>query len=117
MQTPLPVPKKRGRAYPEGQWSAEETEELARAAVAQASSKAVIVIHQQEDRPSPLYSTWAIDQGRSRSAEENEELARAAEARASFTAVIVNDQQEDRPSPLDSTLVIDLPWRRGQPYP
>ena len=31
--------------------------------MAAASSKAVIVIHQQEDRPSPLYSLWAIDQG------------------------------------------------------
>ena len=26
--------------------------------MAAASSKAVIVIHQQEDRPSPLYSSW-----------------------------------------------------------
>jgi hypothetical protein len=60
MQTPLPVPQKRGGAYQEGQWSAEETEELSMAA---ASSQAVIVIHQQEDRPSPLYSSWAIDQG------------------------------------------------------
>jgi len=60
MQTPLPVIQKRGGAYQEGQWSGEETEELAMAA---ASSKAVIVIHQQEDWPSPLYSSWAIDQG------------------------------------------------------
>ena len=60
MQTPLPVSQRKGGAYQEGQWSAEETEELAMAA---ASSKAVIVIHQQEDRPSPLYSLWAIDQG------------------------------------------------------
>ena len=56
MQTPLPAPRKKGGAYyQEGQWSAEETEELAMAA---ASSKAIIVIHQQEDRPSPLYSSW-----------------------------------------------------------
>ena len=60
LQTPLPVPQKKGGAYQEGQWSTEETEELAMAA---ASSKAVIVIHQQEDRPSPLYSSRVIDQG------------------------------------------------------
>ena len=55
MQTSLSVSQRKGGAYQEGQWSAEETEELAMAA---ASSKAVIVIHQQEDRPSPLYSSW-----------------------------------------------------------
>ena len=60
MQTPLPVPQKKGSAFQEGQWSTEETEELAMAA---ASSKAVIVIHQQEDWPSPLYSSRVIDQG------------------------------------------------------
>ena len=52
MQTPLPVSRNNDGTYQEGEWSTEETEKLA---VTAASSDTIIVIHQLEDRPSPLY--------------------------------------------------------------
>ena len=60
MQTPLPVSRNNDGTYQEGEWSTEETEKLA---VTAASSDTIIIIHQLEDRPSPLYSSRAIEQG------------------------------------------------------
>ena len=57
MQTPIPVISQNvenTNTDKEHEWSVKETERLATAA---AGSDTVIVIHPQEDRPSPLYSS------------------------------------------------------------
>jgi len=51
MQAPLSISRNDGTRQ-EGEWSTEETEKLAATA---ASSDTIIVVHQLEDRPSPLY--------------------------------------------------------------
>ena len=60
MVTPIPATVtslNTGNTDQEGEWSVEETERLA---IIAAGSGTVVIIHPQEDRPSPLYSLGAL---------------------------------------------------------